>query len=64
MYLYLARMSPILNSFRGMTDSCAFRNSAFQRQLHARRDPLTGEVEIKNGDHFVVTRKTVEGGLR
>jgi hypothetical protein len=25
-------------------------------------DPLTGEVEIKNGDHFVVTRKTVEGG--
>lgn len=27
-------------------------------------DPLTGEVEIKNGDHFVVTRKTVEGGRR
>ncbi len=25
-------------------------------------DPLTGEVEIKNGDHFVVTRRTVEGG--
>lgn len=27
-------------------------------------DPLTGEVEIKNGDHFVVMRKTVEGGCR
>jgi hypothetical protein len=27
-------------------------------------DPLTGEVPIKNGDHFVVTRKTVEGGRR
>jgi hypothetical protein len=27
-------------------------------------EPLTGEVEIKNGDHFVVTRKTVEGGHR
>ncbi len=25
-------------------------------------DPLTGEVEIKNGDHFVVTRRIVEGG--
>ena len=25
-------------------------------------EPLTGFVEIKNGDHFVVTRKTVEGG--
>lgn len=25
-------------------------------------EPLTGIVEIKNGDHFVVTRKTVEGG--
>jgi hypothetical protein len=27
-------------------------------------DPLTGEVAIKNGDHFVVTRKAVEGGRR
>jgi hypothetical protein len=27
-------------------------------------DPLTGEVPIKNGDHFVVTRKAVEGGRR
>lgn len=27
-------------------------------------EPLTGEVEIKNGDHFVVTRRTVEGGRR
>ena len=27
-------------------------------------DPLTGEVAIKNGDHFVVTRRTVEGGHR
>lgn len=27
-------------------------------------DPLSGEVPIKNGDHFVVTRKTVEGGCR
>jgi hypothetical protein len=25
-------------------------------------EPLTGNVEIKNGDHFVVTRRTVEGG--
>ncbi len=25
-------------------------------------EPLSGTVEIKNGDHFVVTRKTVEGG--
>jgi hypothetical protein len=25
-------------------------------------DPLTGEVEVKNGEHFVVTRKAVEGG--
>ena len=25
-------------------------------------EPLTGTVEIKNGEHFVVTRKTVEGG--
>ena len=25
-------------------------------------DPLTGTVEIKEGEHFVVTRKTVEGG--
>ena len=27
-------------------------------------EPLTGEVEIKSGDHFVVTRRTVEGGRR
>jgi hypothetical protein len=27
-------------------------------------DPLTGEVPIKNGDHFVVTRKALEGGRR
>ena len=27
-------------------------------------DPLTGEVAIKNGDHFVVTRRNVEGGRR
>jgi hypothetical protein len=27
-------------------------------------DPLTGEVPIKNGEHFVVTRKNVEGGRR
>lgn len=25
-------------------------------------EPLTGDVEIKNGDHFVVTRRVVEGG--
>jgi hypothetical protein len=25
-------------------------------------EPLTGEVTIKNGDHFVVTRRHVEGG--
>lgn len=24
--------------------------------------PLSGSVEIKNGAHFLVTRKTVEGG--
>jgi hypothetical protein len=27
-------------------------------------EPLTGQVEIKNGDHFVVTRKQVEGGCQ
>jgi hypothetical protein len=27
-------------------------------------EPLTGQVEIKNGEHFVVTRKKVEGGCR
>jgi len=27
-------------------------------------DPLSGQVAIKNGDHFVVTRKNVEGGCR
>ena len=27
-------------------------------------DPLLGEVAIKNGEHFVVTRKNVEGGYR
>jgi hypothetical protein len=27
-------------------------------------DPLTGQVPIKNGEHFVVTRKNVEGGRR
>ena len=27
-------------------------------------DPLSGSVPIKNGDHFVVTRKNVEGGRR
>jgi hypothetical protein len=27
-------------------------------------EPLSGEVPIKNGDHFVVTRKKVEGGCR
>ena len=25
-------------------------------------DPLTGDVQVKSGDHFVVTRKSVEGG--
>ncbi|HWZ42994.1 MAG TPA: hypothetical protein VNW97_05935 [Candidatus Saccharimonadales bacterium] len=25
-------------------------------------DPLTGVVEIKNGDHFLVTRNGVKGG--
>ena len=28
------------------------------------RDPLSGSVPIKNGEHFVVTRKNVEGGCR
>ena len=27
-------------------------------------DPLTGEVTVKNGEHFVVTRRSVEGGCR
>lgn len=27
-------------------------------------EPLTGSVAIKNGDHFVVTRRNVEGGCR
>jgi len=27
-------------------------------------DPLTGEVAIKNGDHFLVTRNGVKGGSR
>ncbi len=27
-------------------------------------EPLTGEVEIKHGDHFVVTRRKVDGGRR
>ena len=27
-------------------------------------EPLTGEVAIKNGEHFVVTRRKVEGGCR
>lgn len=27
-------------------------------------DPLTGEVAIKNGDHFLVTRNSVKGGCR
>jgi hypothetical protein len=27
-------------------------------------DPLTGEVAIKNGDHFLVTRNGVKGGCR
>jgi hypothetical protein len=25
-------------------------------------DPLTGEVAIKDGDHFLVTRNNVQGG--
>jgi hypothetical protein len=27
-------------------------------------DPLTGEVPVKNGDHFLVTRNSVQGGAR
>jgi hypothetical protein len=27
-------------------------------------DPLTGEIPVKNGDHFLVTRKGVQGGDR
>lgn len=27
-------------------------------------DPLTGEITVKNGEHFVVTRRNVEGGRR
>ena len=27
-------------------------------------DPLTGEVVIKNGDHFLVTRNNVQGGAQ
>jgi hypothetical protein len=27
-------------------------------------DPLTGEVAIKDGDHFLVTRNGVKGGCR
>lgn len=27
-------------------------------------DPLTGEVAVKDGDHFLVTRNTVQGGAR
>lgn len=27
-------------------------------------DPLTGDVPIKNGDHFLVTRDRVQGGCR
>jgi hypothetical protein len=27
-------------------------------------EPLTGEVAVKNGEHFVVTRRKVEGGRR
>lgn len=25
-------------------------------------EPLTGEIEVKNGDHFLVTRNKVQGG--
>jgi hypothetical protein len=27
-------------------------------------EPLSGSVSIKNGEHFVVTRRNVEGGCR
>ena len=27
-------------------------------------EPLSGSVPIKNGEHFVVTRRNVEGGCR
>jgi len=27
-------------------------------------DPLTGDVAIKDGEHFVVTHRNVEGGHR
>jgi len=27
-------------------------------------DPLTGLIEVKNGDHFLVTRNGVKGGCR
>ena len=27
-------------------------------------EPLSGSVPVKNGDHFVVTRRNVEGGCR
>lgn len=36
-----------------------------RREEHGKPgDPLHGEVAIKNGDHFLVTRKTVQGGAR
>jgi hypothetical protein len=25
-------------------------------------EPLTGQIEVKNGDHFLVTRNNVQGG--
>jgi hypothetical protein len=27
-------------------------------------EPLSGEIDVKEGEHFFVTRKTVEGGSR
>jgi hypothetical protein len=27
-------------------------------------DPLSGEIAIKNGDHFLVTRNNVQGGAQ
>ncbi len=42
-------------------------NSTVRRELGESGkagDPLTGEVAIKDGDHFLVTRNNVQGGCR
>jgi hypothetical protein len=55
-----------VNEIAGLVGLTAANSTVRREQGESGKvgDPLSGTVEVKNGDHFTVTRNNVEGGAR